>query len=104
MLAPAGIPSSGMMRYALSPMVAYKYLATPEERLGNRYFITIFRIGAWCRTTAQHSHSLKGYLRANRCRGGAWMVPILTWSAYVLVVYFVMICLSVLPPQTVGRV
>ena len=31
MLAPAGIPSSGMMRYALSPMVAYKYLATPEN-------------------------------------------------------------------------
>ena len=27
---------------------------------------------------------------------GAWIVPILTWSAYVLVVYFVMICLSVL--------
>jgi len=31
MLAPAGIPSSGMMRYALSPMVAYRYLATPEN-------------------------------------------------------------------------
>ena len=31
MIAPAGIPSSGMMRYALSPMVAYQYLATPEN-------------------------------------------------------------------------
>ena len=27
---------------------------------------------------------------------GAWLTPIFIWSAYVLVVYFVMICLSVL--------
>ena len=31
MLAPAGIPSSGMMRYALSPMISYQYFATPEN-------------------------------------------------------------------------
>ena len=95
MLAPAGIPSSGMMRYALSPMVAYKYLATPEndwESLFHHY------IPHW-RVVQDHSAAqsfFEGLFAGESVPWGAWIVPILTWSAYVLVVYFVMICLSVL--------
>ena len=95
MLAPAGIPSSGMMRYALSPMVAYKYLATPEndwESLFHHY------IPHW-RVVQDHTAAqsfFEGLFAGESVPWGAWIVPILTWSAYVLVVYFVMICLSVL--------
>ena len=92
MLAPAGIPSSGMMRYALSPMVAYQYLATPEndwESLFHHY------IPQW-RVVRDHTAAqsfFEGLFDGESVPWGPWIVPILTWSAYVLVIYFVMICL-----------
>ena len=70
MIAPAGIPSSGMMRYALSPMVAYQYLATPENDWGSHYSTTTFRTGASFAITPQLSLSLKAYSQENQCRGG----------------------------------
>ncbi len=37
MIASAGIPSTGMMRYALGPLVGYKYYATPENEWENLF-------------------------------------------------------------------
>lgn len=95
MLAPAGIPSSGMMRYALSPMIAYQYFATPENDWVSlfHHYIPYWRV---VRDETAIRSFYEGLFAGESVPWGAWITPILTWSAYVLVVYFVMICLSVL--------
>ncbi len=95
MLAPAGIPSSGMMRYALSPMIAYKYFATPENDWESLFFHYIPHWRVVQDETAIRSF-FEGLFAGETVPWSAWIVPILVWSAYVIVIYFVMICLSVL--------
>ncbi len=95
MIAAAGIPSTGMMRYALSPPVAYKYFATPEnewELLFHQY------IPEW--RVIHDENAIKSFYEGissgESIPWKVWMVPLFAWTIYVLVVYFVIICLSVL--------
>ena len=95
MLAPAGIPSSGMMRYAISPMVAYQYFATPENDWESLFFhyIPHWRV---VRDETAITSFYRGLFAGESVPWSAWITPIFIWSTYVIVVYFVMICLSVL--------
>jgi hypothetical protein len=95
MIAAAGIPSTGMMRYALGPLVAYKYYATPEnewESLFHQY------IPEW--RVVQDENAIKSFYEGistgESIPWNAWMTPLAAWTAYVLVLYFVVMCLSVL--------
>ena len=95
MIAAAGIPSTGMMRYALGPMVAYKYYATPEnewETLFHQY------IPEW--RVVRDENAIKSFYQGmasgESVPWGAWLTPLLAWTGYILVLYFVMICLSTL--------
>lgn len=95
MLAPAGIPSTGMMRYALGPLVGYKYYATPEnewEILFHQY------IPQW--RVVRDDNAIKSFYEGlssgEAIPWGPWIKPLAAWTAYVLVMYFVVTCLAVL--------
>jgi len=95
MIAAAGIPSTGMMRYALGPMVAYKHFATPEnewEALFHQY------IPQWRVVRDEHAIQsfYQGLSSGESVPWDAWITPLAVWTLYVLIIYFVMICLSVL--------
>lgn len=95
MIASAGIPSTGMMRYALGPLVGYKYFATPEnewESLFHQY------IPQWRVVRDEHAirSFYEGISASESIPWRPWIVPLAVWTGYVLVLYFVMICLSLL--------
>ncbi len=93
MIAAAGIPSTGMMRYALSPLVGYKYYATPENEWENLFhqYIPQWRV-------VRDEHAIKSFYEGISYNESIpwrpWLVPLAIWTSYVLVLYFVMICLS----------
>lgn len=95
MIVAVGIPSTGLMRTVLSPMVAYKYRATMEndwEHLFHQY------IPQW-RVVQDEKAILsfyEGLLPGELVPWSAWLKPVLIFSGYVLILYFVMACLSVL--------
>jgi len=94
MIVAVGIPSTGLMRNALSPMVAYKYRATMEndwEHLFHQY------IPQW-RVVQDEKAILsfyEGLLPGESVPWSSWLKPVLIFSGYVLILYFVMACLSV---------
>ena len=95
MIAAAGIPSTGMMRYALGPLVAYKYFATPEnewEPLFHQY------IPQW--RVVRDENAIRSFYEGisfgESIPWKPWLTPLFAWTVYVLVIYFVMSCLAVL--------
>ena len=95
MIVAVGIPSTGLMRNALSPMVAYKYKATMEndwEHLFHQY------IPQWRVVQDQKAilSFYEGLLPGESVPWSAWLKPVLIFSGYVLILYFVMACLSIL--------
>ena len=95
MIVAVGIPSTGLMRYALSPMVAYKYRATRENDWENLFhqYIPYWRVVL--DRKAIYSF-YEGLLPGESLPWLAWLSPVLIFSVYVTILYFVMICLSVL--------
>jgi len=95
MVAAAGIPSTGMMRYALGPLVAYKYFATPENEWAEIFhqYIPDWRV---VRDENAIISFYEGISPGESIPWGPWIKPLSIWTAYVLILYFVMICLSVL--------
>ncbi len=95
MIAAAGIPSSGMMRDSLSPLVAYKCFATPENEWGSVFhqYIPEWRV---VRDENAVLSFYEGISSSESIPWRAWIKPLFAWSLYVLTIYFVMICLSVL--------
>ena len=95
MAAASGIPSTGMMRSALRPLVAYQYFATPEndwEALFHQY------IPHW--RVVRDENAIKSFHEGisfgESIPWGAWLIPLSVWTLYVFVLYFVVICLAVL--------
>lgn len=95
MIAPAGIPSTGMMRYALGPLVAYKYFATAENE-----WVSLFHqyIPEW--RVVHDESAIKSYYEGisagESIPWAVWIKPLFAWTVYVLVLYFVVMCLSAL--------
>ena len=95
MAAASGIPSTGMMRHALRPLVAYQYFATPENdwlALFHQY-IPDWRV---VRDVGAIKSFYEGISEGEQVPWGAWGIPLGVWTVYVLVLYFVVICLSAL--------
>ena len=95
MAAASGIPSTGMMRYAFRPLVAYQYFATPEndwEALFHHH-IPHWRV---VRDENAIKSFYEGIFLGESIPWGAWLIPLFAWTLYVFVLYFVVICLSVL--------
>lgn len=94
MIAVAGIPSSGMMRDALSAFAAYSYFATPENEWRSLFFqyIPEWRV---VRDEGAIVSFYEGLSVGENIPWGAWLKPLSVWALYVLTAYFVMICLAV---------
>ena len=87
MIVAVGIPSTGLMRYALSPMVAYEYRATVEndwEHLFHQY------IPDW--RVVQNQKSIRsfyeGLLPGESVPWSAWLKPVGIFSVYLGLVIF----------------
>ena len=92
MIAAAGIPSSGMMRNALSTFVAYDYFATPENEWHSLFFqyIPTWRV---VRDKTAIVDFFEGSTAGATVPWRVWLKPLSIWSLYVLIAYFLMACL-----------
>ena len=95
MAAASGIPSTGMMRHALRPLVAYQYFATAENdwaALFHRH-IPHWRV---VRDNSAIKSFYEGISSGESIPWTAWWVPLSAWTLYVFVLYLVVTCLSAL--------
>ena len=88
------IPSKAFAEYLLPDLVAPYYLATPENE-----WVELFHqyIPSWL--AVSDGHAVSYFYKGSPPRGipwGAWLKPLLAWSAYALGLYFMMYCMSVI--------
>ncbi|MFC1718258.1 DUF6785 family protein [Candidatus Poribacteria bacterium] len=89
------IPYSGLVRYLFPALVAPTYFATPENE-----WQTLFgpHLSDW--VVPKDGHAVKyfyeGLPSGQPVPWGAWLKPLIAWSAFALVIYFVMFCLCVI--------
>ena len=95
MLVASGIPSSGLMRYLVPLAVSPFYFATPENE-----WITLFHqhLPDWMVVKDPKAvfYFYEQLPDGDRIPWKAWLKPIIGWSAFVLIFYFVTICWTVL--------
>ena len=89
----SGIPCSGLMRYSLSPLVAYQYFATPENEWKALFHQHIPHWRVLHDDRAINSF-YQGISAGESIPWSAWMTPLSIWTIYVFTIYLVMICLS----------
>ena len=95
MLVASGIPSSGLMRYLVPLAVSPFYFATPENE-----WITLFHqhLPDWMVVKDPKAvfYFYEKLPDGDRIPWEAWLKPIVGWSAFVLIFYFVTICWTVI--------
>ena len=95
MLVASGIPSSGLMRYLVPLAVSPFYFATPENE-----WITLFHqhLPDWMVVKDPKAvfYFYEQLPDGARIPWEAWVKPIVGWSAFVLIFYFVTICWTVI--------
>ena len=95
MLVASGIPSSGLMRYLVPLAVSPFYFATPENE-----WITLFHqhLPDWMVVKDPKAvfYFYEQLPDGDSIPWRAWLKPIVGWSAFVLIFYFVTICWTVL--------
>ena len=95
MLVASGIPSSGLMRYLVPLAVSPYYFATPENE-----WITLFHqhLPDWMVVKDPKAvfYFYEKLPDGDSIPWRAWLKPIVGWSAFVLIFYFVTICWTVL--------
>ncbi|MBM3239273.1 hypothetical protein FJZ31_23520 [Candidatus Poribacteria bacterium] len=95
MLVASGIPSSGFLRYHLFMLVSPFYYATPENEWKELFYQYL---PDWL--VVKEAKAVKYFYEAlpsgEPVPWGVWLKPAIVWSSYVLVTYFVMVCLSVI--------
>jgi len=89
------IPYSGLIRYLFPAMVAPEYFATPENDwhdLFNPY------LSEWVVPKDENAtkYFFDGLPSGQPVPWGAWLKPLIAWSSFVIIAYFVMMCLSVI--------
>ena len=95
MLVASGIPSSGLMRYLVPLAVSPHYFATPENE-----WVTLFHqhLPDWMVVKDPKAvfYFYEKLPDGDSIPWGAWLKPIVGWSAFVLIFYFVTICWTIL--------
>ena len=95
MLVASGIPSSGLMRYLVPLAVSPHYFATAENE-----WITLFHqhLPDWMVVKDPKAvfYFYEQLPDGDSIPWRAWLKPIVGWSAFVLIFYFVTICWTVL--------
>jgi hypothetical protein len=94
MLVASGIPFSGLARYLFPSLVVPRYYATPENEwkavFGN--YLSPWLIPSRTETARGYAEGIPG----EALPLGDWVLPLLTWTALVLILYWIMFCLSVI--------
>ena len=89
------IPYSGLVRYLFPALVAPAYFATPENE-----WQTLFgpHLSDWVVPKDEYAvkYFYEGLPSGQTVPWGAWLKPLISWSAFALVIYFVMFCLCVI--------
>ena len=95
MLVASGIPSSGLMRYLIPLAVSPFYFATPENE-----WATLFHqhLPEWMVVSDPKAvfYFYEQLPEGDPIPWRAWLKPIVGWSVFVLIFYFVTICWTVL--------
>ena len=95
MLIASGIPSSGLMRYLIPLAVSPFYFATPENE-----WATLFHqhLPEWMVVSDPKAvfYFYEQLPEGDAIPWRAWLKPIVGWSVFVLIFYFVTICWTVL--------
>jgi len=95
MIVASGIPSSGFLRYHLFMLVSPFYYATPENEwveLFHRYLPDYLVV----KDPRAAKYFYEKLPSGAPVPWGEWIKPALVWSSYVLMTYFVLVCLSVI--------
>jgi hypothetical protein len=103
MLVASGIPSSGFLRYHLFMLTAPFYYATPENDWANLFWSYL---PDWLvvKDPKAAREFYEGLDAGERIPWEHWARPAFVWSAYVLLTYFVLLCIStILRRQWVER-
>ena len=93
MIVASGIPSSGFIRYHLFMLVAPYYYATPENEWQDLFFRYLPN-SLMIKDPKAVKYFYEGLPSGESVPWGFWIKPALLWSSYVLMTYFVLVCLS----------
>jgi len=95
MLVIEAIPYSGLVRYLFPALVAPMYFATPENE-----WQELFKpyLSDWVvpKDESAIKYFYEGLPSGEYVPWVAWFKPLLAWSAFIIVIYFVMLCLCVI--------
>ena len=89
------IPYSGLVRYLFPALVAPAYFATPENE-----WKALFEphLSDWVVPKDEYAvkYFFEGLPSGQSVPWGTWLKPLIAWSAFAIVIYFVMLCLCVI--------
>ncbi|MBW2341992.1 MAG: hypothetical protein JRF50_16870 [Deltaproteobacteria bacterium] len=94
-VAVSGLPSSGMMRYLIPALVSWKHFATPENDWAN---LLHQYIPKWLVVTDSKAVEsfFEGIQPGESIPWRAWLKPLLIWTLFLAILYFVIFCLSMM--------
>ncbi|MDA1193432.1 MAG: hypothetical protein O3A46_17285, partial [Candidatus Poribacteria bacterium] len=94
MLVASGIPSSGFLRYHLFMLTAPTYFQSPSNDWENLWY---HYLPDWLVIKDERAaRTFYEGVDGGAIPWGLWVKPALIWSSYVLLTYFVMLCITTL--------
>ena len=88
----SAIPSKGMMGYLLPYLVAPRYFATPENEWAEALYPHLPDwLVVWDKQAASDFYTGEAFVP-----WAVWAKPLIAWTIFIIVLYFVTICLSVI--------
>jgi len=98
MIVPSGIPSSGLSRYFYSMLVGPFYYATEENQWDD---LMLRHVPKWLVPSTDGRSDVvrfffEGLPEDMGVPWGAWVRPLLVWSIFIALLYFIMFCLCVI--------
>ena len=98
MIVPSGIPSSGLSRYFFSMLVGPFYYATEENQWND---LMLRHVPKWLVPSTDGRSDVvrfffEGLPEDMGVPWSAWKGPLLIWSIFIILLYFIMFCLCVI--------
>ena len=91
LIATSAIPSKGMMGYLLPYLVAPRYFATPENEWADALYPHLPDwLVVWDKQAVSDFYTGEAFVP-----WAVWAKPLFAWTIFIIVLYFVTICLSV---------
>lgn len=95
MLVSSAIPSMGLMEYLLPSIAGFKYYSSSANQ-----WDTLLRpyVSEWIYVNDADAvrYFFEGLPKGMEIPWGAWVKPLISWGIFILMLYFVMLCISVI--------